>query len=74
MFNKNKKAFEMQFNWIFVLVVGASILIFFTAIAIKQKNVSEASSQITIFKILLDEMQLFFVADNIPVVEHMLFD
>lgn len=47
---KNKKAFEMQFNWVFVLIVGAAILVFFTAIAIKQKGVSEASAGITVLK------------------------
>jgi hypothetical protein len=33
---------ETQFNWIFILVVGAVILIFFTVIVINQKSSSEA--------------------------------
>src|SRR3989344_9700468 len=47
---RSKKAFEVQFNWVFVLIVGAAILVFFTAIAIKQKNVSEASAGVTVLK------------------------
>ena len=47
---RNKRAFEVQFNWMFVLIVGASILMFFAAIAIKQKDISKASIDITILK------------------------
>jgi len=39
--NNKKGQAEVQFNWIFVLVVGGIILIFFTAIVLKQKSVSE---------------------------------
>lgn len=46
----NKKAFEVQFNWIFVLVAGVAILLFFTAVVIKQKNVSETSTKATVLK------------------------
>ena len=46
----NKKAFEMQFNWIFVLVAGAAILLFFTVVVIRQKNVSETSTKATVLK------------------------
>ncbi|MDP3766218.1 MAG: hypothetical protein Q8R04_06930 [Nanoarchaeota archaeon] len=46
----NKKAFEIQFNWIFVLVAGVAILLFFTVIVIKQKNVSETSTKATVLK------------------------
>ena len=46
----NKKAFEIQFNWIFVLVAGAAILLFFTAVVVKQKSVSEASTKATVLK------------------------
>ena len=41
---KNKKAFEVQFNWIFVLIAGAAILILVSFIIFKQKNLSESSS------------------------------
>jgi len=38
---KNKKsAIEVQFNWLFVLIVGAVILIAFFGFSVKQKNVS----------------------------------
>ncbi len=46
----SKKAFEMQFNWIFVLVAGAAILLFFTAVVVKQKSVSETSTKATVLK------------------------
>ena len=46
----NRKAFEIQFNWIFILVAGAAILIFFSALVVKQKNVSETSTQATVLK------------------------
>lgn len=41
----NKKGFEMQFNWIFVLIVGAIIVIFFTVVIVRQKSLSESSSR-----------------------------
>lgn len=46
----NKKAFELQFNWIFILVAGAAILLFFTVVIIKQKNISEISTKTTVLK------------------------
>ena len=41
---KNKKAFEIQFNWIFVLIAGAAILTIFALIIFKQKSLSESST------------------------------
>ncbi len=38
-----KAAIEVQFNWLFVLIIGAVILIIFTTIIFKQKKVSENS-------------------------------
>lgn len=46
----DKKAFEIQFNWIFVLVAGAAILLFFTLVVVKQKGISEASTKATVLK------------------------
>ncbi len=46
----NKKAFEIQFNWIFVLIAGAAILLFFSAVIVKQKNASEASTRASALK------------------------
>lgn len=46
----SKKAFEIQFNWIFVLIAGAAILLFFTVVIVKQKNLSETSAQSTVLK------------------------
>ena len=47
---EGKKAFEIQFNWIFILVVGVLILLFFSVIVIKQKNVSESSAKGTVLR------------------------
>lgn len=46
----DKKAFEIQFNWIFVLVAGAAILLFFTSVVVKQKSVGEISTKTTVLK------------------------
>ena len=46
----NKKAFEIQFNWLFVLVAGAAILLFFSVIVVKQKAASETSTKATVLK------------------------
>lgn len=41
--NKKSKrgAVEVQFNWIFVLIIGAVILVFFFSMIMKQKTISE---------------------------------
>lgn len=41
MIKSRKSAIEVQFNWLFVLIVGAVILIVFFGFTSKQKNVSE---------------------------------
>lgn len=46
----DKKAFEVQFNWIFVLIAGSAILLFFTVLVIKQKSVAETSTKATVLK------------------------
>ncbi len=46
----NKKAFEVQFNWLFVLVAGTAILLFFTVVVVKQKSVAETSTKATVLK------------------------
>lgn len=40
---KTKQGVEMQFNWIFVLIIGAVILIFFVSIVQKQKSASQTT-------------------------------
>ena len=45
--NGKKGAVEMQFNWIFVLIAGAVILIVFATIAMRQKGVSDTFSDIS---------------------------
>ncbi|MBI2647290.1 hypothetical protein HYW99_02330 [Candidatus Woesearchaeota archaeon] len=40
----SKKAFEIQFNWIFVLFAGAIILLLFTVFALKQSKIAEQSN------------------------------
>src|SRR3989338_5175327 len=47
---KGRKGFEIQFNWIFVLVAGAAIILFFSLVAIKLKDISESSRQADIIK------------------------
>ena len=47
----SKKGFvEIQFNWIFVLISGAVILILFTGIIINQKDISQTSIDVLILK------------------------
>ena len=41
---KHKKAFEIQFNRIFVLIAGAAILTIFALVILKQKSLSESSA------------------------------
>jgi len=46
---KNKKSqVSIQFNWIFVLIAGAIILLFFVGIAFKQKAISETGLSATV--------------------------
>jgi len=45
-----KRGFEIQFNWIFVLIAGTAILLFFTVIAVKQRSLSETSAKATVLK------------------------
>ena len=47
---RGRKGFEIQFNWIFVLVAGAAIILFFSLVAIKLKDLSESSRQADIIK------------------------
>ena len=46
---KNKAQVEVQFNWIFILIVGAIILSFFVVIAMRQKQASESSINVGFF-------------------------
>ncbi|MEK6886676.1 MAG: hypothetical protein AABW88_02480 [Nanoarchaeota archaeon] len=46
---KNKGQVEVQFNWIFILIVGAIILSFFVVIAMRQKQASESSINVGFF-------------------------
>jgi hypothetical protein len=47
-----KKAMTIQFNWVFVLIAGALILLFFGSIIMKQRDLSERSaSQDTVLKL-----------------------
>ncbi|HLG24945.1 MAG TPA: hypothetical protein VI564_08495 [Candidatus Nanoarchaeia archaeon] len=49
---RNKKGIEVQFNWLFVLLAGSAILIFFIVFIIRQKNVSEVSNMNSVLKSL----------------------
>jgi len=45
---KKKAVIEVQFNWIFILIIGAIILLFFFGIVRQQKEVSEKKISITV--------------------------
>lgn len=44
----NKRAIELQFNWIFILIAGAIILAFFFSVVEKQKALSETKLSVTL--------------------------
>jgi len=46
--NYKRGIIEIQFNWIFVLIIGAVILILFSSIILKQKSLSESTQNILI--------------------------
>src|SRR3989344_5674159 len=46
----NKKGVEVQFNWIFVLIAGTAIILFFSLVVVKLKGISETSRQGDIVK------------------------
>src|SRR3989344_7431655 len=48
----DKKAMEVQFNWIFVLIVGAIILFFFITLAGRQKEVSGKQESLAVLDAL----------------------
>ncbi len=56
-------AIEIQFNWIFVLIIGALIITFFVMIAQKQKQVSDQSLAADI----LSDMELLFTGQGVAV-------
>jgi hypothetical protein len=47
---KYKKGFEIQFNWLFILVAGAAIILFFSTIIMKQKDVTSSSVSAQVLK------------------------
>src|SRR3989338_6722404 len=51
-----KGVIEVQFNWLFVLIIGAVILIMFSGIIIRQKNISETSKNV----LLLNNLDAIF--------------
>ncbi|MEM4246719.1 MAG: hypothetical protein QXR48_00515 [Candidatus Woesearchaeota archaeon] len=44
----NKRAIELQFNWIFILIAGALIIAFFFSVVQKQRALSEEKLSITL--------------------------
>ncbi len=44
----NKKGFELQFHWIFIMIAGALILAFFFSVAYKQRAYSQEKLQLTL--------------------------
>ncbi|MBW3014926.1 hypothetical protein KY330_00730 [Candidatus Woesearchaeota archaeon] len=51
---------EQQFNWLFVLIAGAVILLFFVGIILRQKGASETKLCVTI----LDDLDLSFATSK----------
>ncbi len=47
-FPRRKKAFEMQFHWIFILIAGGLILAFFFTVTQKQRAISQERLQLTL--------------------------
>src|SRR3989338_6564442 len=43
-----KGVIEVQFNWVFIIIIGAVILAFFVSMSMKQKGASEEKLSITI--------------------------
>lgn len=67
---RNKKAFEMEFHWVFVLIAGALILIFFFTMAQKQKTISQDRLTLTLStqleNVFISAMQNEGTAQTIP--------
>ena len=55
---RNKKGIEVQFNWIFILVVGALVIFLFSRMILMQKQSSEASVAV----MLRSKFQSFMVS------------
>ena len=45
-----KRGLAVQFNWMFVIIAGAIILIFFTGFALKYKDLQQERSQVEVLK------------------------
>ena len=58
---RGRKAFEIQFNWIFVIIVGAIILAFFITIVLRQRDVSSNRETVTI----LDNLEQNLVSQKV---------
>src|SRR3989338_411247 len=56
-----KRAVEIQFNWLFVLIIGAIILILFSGIIMRQKNISETSKNV----FLLNNLDAIFSGSEV---------
>lgn len=50
--NRKKAQLTLTFNWIYVLIAGAVILLFFVGIVVKQKSVSQTQLEGDVVKIL----------------------
>tara|TARA_Y100000310_G_scaffold2558_1_gene3289 strand:+ start:7460 stop:8467 length:1008 start_codon:yes stop_codon:yes gene_type:complete len=52
MYISKKGVVETQFNWIFILIIGAVVLILFTGVIVRQKNVSDTSTELNLLESL----------------------
>ena len=64
-----KAQIETQFNWLFILVAGAVILIFFAGIVIKQKSSSEQK----IAENVMTDLQSIFTGGSVSTGTLMVF-
>lgn len=56
-FNGKKSQVEVTFNWVYILIAGAVILLFFVGIVAKQKKVSDENLSIEVGQILSSILQ-----------------
>ena len=59
----NKRAVEIQFNWIFILIVGALILVFFMMLVNRQRDISDIKLAVE----LLDDLEQIMTGQRVTV-------
>ena len=52
MVNEKKAQIQVTFNWVYILIAGAVILLFFIGIVVKQKAVSEENLATDVVRVM----------------------